>query len=96
MPDGMPISIPWYPSDDIYKEIAALAGSKHPMPYAEWISQIESFEEGFRNSGDMPVRIEIDAESLKAWCKAKGVPLERKSISQYAAEKMVGRFNRDN
>lgn len=97
MPNNLiPTSVPWYPSEAVYLEAAALAGSKNPMPYASWVAQIETLEREITSRGHLPVRVEIETAAVKAWCDVNRVSFSREAIAKYATLKMLDRLDKPN
>ena len=95
----MSTSIPWYSTEQDYKEILELvppSESAKALPYKDFVAYLEKLERGVALGGQFPVRVEIKADAVKAWCKDNNQAFCRKSISEYSAIKMMEKIRTGN
>ena len=79
--------IAWYTPDEwIRVREASIDPEIFDDTYAEWQSEAEAALRRFRDQGMEVRRVYVAASDLVAWCKERGLPIDAKARSQYAAE----------
>ena len=79
----MQITIPFYSKDNFAKITSLLPNSDWTDTYEDWLSKTEVDLRGVSESGDVPVRIDIEPDAFAAWCKENNQPIILVSLSSY-------------
>jgi hypothetical protein len=94
---SIPLSIPWYETEDDFKAILDLIPfeeSKTFVRYSEWTKRIKRLENEKQQEGFTPLRITIKPESIKMWRQTNDVLISRSSIADFALKKMIENFHK--
>jgi hypothetical protein len=79
----MKVSVPFYSEDNFVKIKALLPNEGWPRFYDDWLEETERREKAIIGAGNVPVRIEVEADSFETWCKTKNQRPARPSILNY-------------
>jgi hypothetical protein len=70
------IGIAWYKDEATYRRALAISSDPNDMPatYEDWqVIVIRECEE-IKGVGNIALRVDIDPETFREWCKAHGFP----------------------
>jgi hypothetical protein len=83
---GMPIGIPWYESEGDYLAVVAMlpaAEGQDPISYDAFRAKMVNAEQEKKREGFIPIRVPIDAVTLKGWVEANNLRVCRASIAEF-------------
>jgi hypothetical protein len=68
------IGISWYKDEHTYRRALAIFTDPKNMPatYEDWQAIVRRECEEIKGAGNIALRVDIDPETLKAWCNAHG------------------------
>ena len=83
----MIVGIAWFRAEQ-YEMLRALAADSDKMAntYEEWLANITKTMDHLRQNGMVVRRVDVEVTALVAWCEQRGIPLDGKARSIYAAE----------
>lgn len=70
------IGIAWYKDEAAYRRALAVYYDPSAMPatYEEWQAVVAREREEIRGAGNIALRVDIDPDTFRAWCKENDVP----------------------
>ena len=99
---GTPFAIPWYESQADYLAIVAMLPAtegQDAISYDAFRANVERQEQEVKRRGLIPLRVPIDAVTLKGWVQANDLTVCRASIGEFiqiAAALILQRRGRTN
>ena len=87
---GTHIGIPWYESERDYLAVVAMlpaAEGQDAISYDAFRTKMMNAEQEKKREGFVPVRVPIDAVTLKGWVEANNLRVCRASIGEFV---MIG------
>jgi hypothetical protein len=85
------IGLPWYRRED-YPTIRQVMADSHMLAstYDQWLAAAENNESVGQQAGLEIVRVMIEPEEFKAWCRARDLKPDGAARTKYAGEHMTG------
>jgi hypothetical protein len=70
------IGITWYKDEATYRRALAIFSDPNDMPttYEDWRAIVRRECEEVKGAGNIALRVDLDPETFKDWCKAHGFP----------------------
>jgi hypothetical protein len=83
------LGLAWYRAEDWSTPKAMFPDGDQLEPtHAKWLAYGENVERRLRRDGHVVKRILIDPAVFRGWCLLRGVPMDAKARTQYAAERV--------
>ena len=80
------IALAWYRQNQWGLLVEYSTDSKDlESTYQKWLEQAEEKVNEMKKNGIVVVKVDIDVEALKKWCKESGRPVDGSARSEYAA-----------
>lgn len=85
-PSGQAVGLPWFSSKDYAEALHVMADARMlPKSYDQWLLEAEQFEASLIESGQRPVRVEIDPHGFVAWCIFHDMDADSVARQRFAA-----------
>lgn len=80
------VGVPWYTIDN-YDAIKAIMEDRKVLPttFSQWRMGAEQAVKQLRRQGRIPIEAHINPETFPAWCAARGLHVDAKGRSEFAA-----------
>lgn len=87
--DDVTIGMAWYRPDQ-WDALLMISGDSDELEatFREWEENASVQYEGLRKAGIDIQKVDVNLPELVAWCKARGVPVDSDSRSEFAADKL--------
>ena len=83
------VGVGWYTAENWLRVKDAAADAEiFEATFEEWEIMAEETLKTMRNAGILPLKVEIDAEELLAWCQAHRKPNDGGARAQFVAQKL--------
>lgn len=71
---GDVIGIAWYRDEATYRRVLEISSDPNDMParYEDWQAIVKRECEEIKGVGNVALRVDIDPETFREWCKAHG------------------------
>lgn len=81
------MGIPWYTLEN-FDRVKTVMEDAHLLPqvYSLWRLKAEQAERQLRRQGYLVVRAHLDPDEFVAWCRARGLNVNAKARTEFAAE----------
>ncbi|MFZ3352254.1 MAG: hypothetical protein WA268_15450 [Xanthobacteraceae bacterium] len=81
--------IPWYEVDDYLQIRRIMAdGDRLPLLYSHWLKRAEEAERRIVASGVRAIRVPIDPEQFRIWCKIRILRCDSAARGRFIHEKV--------
>ena len=82
------VAVAWYPREE-WEKLRKVAVDADGMEstYEEWLAHAEMAMGAAEQSGHQVAKVIVPVDHLVAWCRKKGLAIDGKARSQYAAER---------
>jgi hypothetical protein len=84
------VGMAWYRPED-YPRVLQIMIDAHRLPrtYNQWRQKAEAGERSQKAAGRRVVRVILDPETFPAWCAARGLNVDAKGRTAFAAERAI-------
>jgi hypothetical protein len=83
---GIVLGLAWFDREQ-WQRLTEVVENRSELDdtYEQWIQSARDALRNFERQGQSVEKVHIKVDELVAWCKAKGVPIDGKSRSEYVA-----------
>jgi hypothetical protein len=86
-PKLIPVGLPWCREEDYSAFIGIFEDADDlPKTWKDFIKPYERAEKGFKEKGQLVVRVYINPRTFPEWCANKGYRINAKARERFAAE----------
>lgn len=87
------VGVAWYRRED-WKEIRRIMADRHVLPrhYKQWLEGAEKTLDHLRLQGVLAEKAYIDPETFPDWCRARGMDIDAKARTTFAAETVARKY----
>ena len=89
--------VAWYKPNQWKKLLHYAADSEDlEKTYLEWKHNAESAIRQMQIMGITIIKVDVDVEEIREWCRKKGHPLDSRARSEFVSEKLREKHDQDN
>lgn len=83
------VGVAWYTEEQwVHVKASAVDPERFEATYAEWVEMVESALADFRRSIGNPIKVNVDANELAAWCLVHGKRNDASTRAEFVSYKL--------